>query len=128
MKKILSNTLKTGSVITAVSTFLTVAASNFASAECVSSIDSVTHQPCSKYELWNVISSGINFLLIAIGTLSVVMIIVGGIRYTTSGGNEKSVTAAKNTIMYAVIGLVVALLAGAIVNFVIGTNGIIKTV
>ena len=47
------------------------------------------------------------------------MLIWGGIRYTTSGGNANSVTAAKNTILYAVIGLIVAILAYAIVNWVI---------
>lgn len=74
---------------------------------------------CTDFSILTVISTGINFLLIVIGTLSVVMIIVGGIRYTASGGNDKSVASAKNTIMYAVIGLVVAALAGAIVNFVL---------
>ena len=48
------------------------------------------------------------------------MLIYGGIRYTTSGGNANSVTAAKNTIMYAVIGLIIAIFAFAIVNFVVG--------
>jgi hypothetical protein len=47
------------------------------------------------------------------------MIIVAGIRYTTSGGDASSVTAAKNTLMYSIIGLVVAILAFAIVNFVL---------
>jgi hypothetical protein len=49
------------------------------------------------------------------------MLIIGGVRYTMSGGNDKSVAAAKNTILYAVIGVVVALLAYAIVNFVLTT-------
>jgi hypothetical protein len=60
-----------------------------------------------------------NTALFIIGAISVLMLIYGGIRYTVSGGNEKSVTAAKNTIMYAVIGVVVALLAFAIINFVL---------
>lgn len=61
----------------------------------------------------------VNVLLFVIGALSVVMLIWGGIRYTTSGGNSSSVTAAKNTIMYAIIGLIVAFLAFAIVNWVL---------
>jgi hypothetical protein len=61
----------------------------------------------------------INTLLYVIGAVSVLMIIYGGIRYTISGGNEKDVLAAKNTIMYAIIGVIVALLAFAIVNFVL---------
>ena len=62
----------------------------------------------------------VNVLLFIIGAVSVVMLIYGGIRYTTSGGNANSVTAAKNTIMYAIIGLIIAIFAFAIVNFVVG--------
>lgn len=61
----------------------------------------------------------VNTALFLIGSIAVLMLIYGGIRYTTSGGNEKSVTAAKNTILYAVVGIVVAVLAFAIVNFVL---------
>ena len=61
----------------------------------------------------------VNILLFIIGAVSVIMLIYGGIRYTTSGGNANSVTAAKNTIMYSIIGLVVAILAFAVVQFVV---------
>ena len=60
----------------------------------------------------------INILLWAIGIVSVIMIIIGGFRYATSNGDSNQVSAAKNTIMYAVIGLVIAIFAYAIVNFV----------
>lgn len=63
----------------------------------------------------------INALLFLIGAISVVMLIYGGIRYTSSGGNATSVTAAKNTIMYAIIGIIVAFLAFAVVNWVLGS-------
>ena len=49
------------------------------------------------------------------------MLIIGGIRYVISGGNSAAVTAAKNTILYAIVGLIIALFAYAIVNFVIGS-------
>lgn len=62
-----------------------------------------------------------NTALFIIGALSVLMLIYGGIRYTVSAGDSKQVEAAKNTIMYAIIGIIVALLAGAIVNFVLGS-------
>lgn len=62
----------------------------------------------------------VNIALYIIGAVSVLMLIYGGIRYTVSGGDTAAVTAAKNTILYAIIGIVVALLAYAIVNFVIG--------
>lgn len=60
-----------------------------------------------------------NVLLFIIGAISVIMLIIGGIRYVVSGGDSGAVTAAKNTILYAVIGIIVALLAYALVNFVI---------
>jgi hypothetical protein len=62
----------------------------------------------------------VNIALYVIGAVSVLMLIYGGIRYTISGGDTAAVTAAKNTILYAIIGIVIALLAYAIVNFVIG--------
>ena len=60
-----------------------------------------------------------NVLLFLIGAVAVIMLIIGGIRYTISGGDSTAVTSAKNTILYAVVGIVVALLAYAIVNFVL---------
>lgn len=60
-----------------------------------------------------------NVLLFLIGAISVIMLIIGGIRYTISGGDQTQVTSAKNTILYAVVGIIVALLAFAIVNFVL---------
>jgi hypothetical protein len=62
----------------------------------------------------------VNILLFVIGLVAVIMIIIGGLRYVLSGGDQSAVTGAKNTILYAVIGLIVALLAYAIVNFVVG--------
>lgn len=62
-----------------------------------------------------------NVLLFLIGAISVIMLIVGGIRYTVSGGDSGAVTSAKNTILYALVGIVVALLAYALVNFVVGS-------
>ena len=61
-----------------------------------------------------------NVLLFIIGAISVIMLIIGGIRYTVSGGDSSAVTSAKNTILYAIVGIVVALLAYAVVNFVVG--------
>ena len=63
-----------------------------------------------------------NALVYLIGAISVVMIIIGGLRYVLSNGDPKSTESAKNTILYAVIGLIVAIAAFAIVTFV--TNNI----
>ncbi len=60
-----------------------------------------------------------NTVLYIVGIVAVIMLIIGGIRYVISGGDSKKVTDAKNTVLYAIIGLVIAFLAYAIVNFVI---------
>lgn len=68
----------------------------------------------------DLIKNIVNALLFIVGAISVIMLIYGGLRYSASGGSANSVTAAKNTILYAIVGLVVAFSAYAIVNWVIG--------
>jgi len=65
------------------------------------------------------IKSIVNILLFVIGAISVIIIIIGGIRYVTSAGDSNQISGAKNTILYAVVGVVIALMAYAIVNFVL---------
>lgn len=60
-------------------------------------------------------------LLYVLGAVSVIMIIIGGLRYVVSGGDSANVTAAKNTILYAIVGIIIALLSYAIINFVLGS-------
>lgn len=61
----------------------------------------------------------VNVMLFILGAIAVIMIIIGGIRYATSNGDPSSIKGAKDTILYAVIGLIVAIMAYAIVGFVI---------
>lgn len=61
----------------------------------------------------------VDTMLFLIGSLSVIMLIYGGIRYTISRGDSGEVNNAKNTILYAIVGLIVSILAYAIVNFVV---------
>lgn len=61
----------------------------------------------------------VNTLLFLVGAISVIMLIVGGIRYIVSAGDQNQVTAAKNTILYAIVGIIVAVLSWAIVNWVL---------
>ena len=65
----------------------------------------------------DIVHTIVNLLSALVGIVAVIMIIIGGFRYITSGGNDTSVTAAKNTILYAIIGLVVVALAQIIVRF-----------
>jgi vacuolar-type H+-ATPase subunit I/STV1 len=79
-----------------------------------------TDTPTQLFGEGGVFTNIINAALFLIGAIAVLMLIYGGIRYTISGGDSKAVTDAKNTIMYAIVGIVVALMAYAIVNLVIG--------
>lgn len=65
------------------------------------------------------ITTVVNIISIVVGVLAVIMIIVGGFRYITSGGKEEGVKGAKNTILYALIGLIIVALAQVIVRFVL---------
>lgn len=61
----------------------------------------------------------INIFSLVVGVVSVIMIIIGGLKYITSGGDSGNITGAKNTILYAIIGLVVVALAQVVVKFVL---------
>lgn len=67
----------------------------------------------------NLIHTIINLLSVVVGVVAVIMIIIGGLRYITSGGSDTSVTSAKNTILYAIIGLIIVALAQVLVRFVL---------
>lgn len=67
----------------------------------------------------DIITLVINIFSILVGLVAVIMIIVGGFKYITSQGDSGKVTSAKNTILFAIIGLVVVALAQIIVNFVL---------
>lgn len=66
--------------------------------------------------LWNRI---LNVFTTVIGAVAVLMIVIGALRYVTSNGEPAQLTSAKNTILYAAVGLVLAAMANAIVNFVL---------
>ncbi len=70
-----------------------------------------------------VIETVINIFSIVVGVIAVIMIIVGGLKYITSGGDSGNITGAKNTILYAIVGLVVVALAQIIVRFVLTETG-----
>lgn len=61
----------------------------------------------------------INILSLIVGIISVIMIIVAGMKYITSGGDSNNITSAKNTLIYALIGIVIVVLAQVMVHFVV---------
>jgi ABC-type Fe3+ transport system permease subunit len=68
----------------------------------------------------NVITSAIGVLAWIVGIVSVVVIIIAGLTLTTSSGDSGAIAKARNTILYAAIGLFLAISAGAIVSYVVG--------
>lgn len=79
----------------------------------------VTNDGNTKTDFQTIMQRVLSILFIIIGVLSVIMIIVGGLRYTLANGDQAALKSAKNTILYAVVGLVISILAVAIVNFVV---------
>jgi hypothetical protein len=82
-------------------------------------------QVCSGFKNTSLFGPGsvwskiINAFIYVIGAISGLMILIGAFRYVVSGGEAASVTAAKNTILYSVVGLVVAAMSFTIVNFIL---------
>jgi Type IV secretion system pilin len=85
-----------------------------------------THQPndcggptSSDNTIYNILLTVVNIFSVIVGIVAVVMIIYGGFRYITSGGESTNVSNAKNAILYAIIGLVIVALAQIIVRYVV---------
>lgn len=66
-----------------------------------------------------VVQAAVNIMSWAVGIIAVIMIIVGGAKYVTSAGDSSGIQSAKNTIMYALIGVVIVALAQVIVRFTV---------
>jgi hypothetical protein len=99
-------------------TYLATAASEIGNKACSVSPDAIG---CGTglFSAGGFVFNAINTLIMIIGALSVIMIIIGGLRYVLSGGDSAGLKSAKDTILYALIGLAVSLLSFAMVSFVI---------
>lgn len=73
----------------------------------------------SASKIDSTIATVINIFSWIVGVVAVIMLIIGGFRYITSGGDSSKVSGAKDTILYAIIGLVVVAMAQIIVRFVL---------
>jgi hypothetical protein len=69
--------------------------------------------------LTKVVKAVIDILSLIVGVAAVIMIILGGFKYITSGGDTAGVASAKNTVIYAIVGLVIVAMAQTIVYFVL---------
>jgi len=70
-------------------------------------------------KIQDIVTLVVNIFSVIVGIVAVIMIIYGGFKYITSGGDSGNITSAKNTIIYAIIGLVVVALAQFLVQFVL---------
>lgn len=84
-------------------------------------LDEKTDKPSGlpSGDLKNLVTGVSNVILAIIGVVAILFIIIGAFQYVASAGNPESIGKAKTTILYAVIGLIVAILAFAVVNFII---------
>lgn len=83
----------------------------------------------TSFSLSGIAASAVNIFSWVVGIVAVIMIIVGGFKYITSGGSSEKIGSAKNTLIYAIIGLIIVALAQFIVHYVITTasNGTFNT-
>ena len=81
--------------------------------------DTIKTNSLNSNNLMSTLNTIINVVIGIIGFVAVMVIILGGVQYTTSAGDSGKVKKAKDTIMYGIIGLIVALMAYSIVNFIL---------
>jgi hypothetical protein len=106
---------------------LAVAAPAMAANNCTDELTITNGAQCAKADSAKdnlfapngVFSIVANTLIFLVGAVAVIYLIIGGLRYVVSSGDSKAVESAKNTILYAIIGIVVAVISFALVSFVI---------
>ena len=75
--------------------------------------------PAGSPTVNSVINTVINIISAFVGVVAIIMIVFAGFRYVTSGGDSSKISSAKNTLIYAIVGIVVAALAQVIVRYVV---------
>ena len=95
------------------------AASKEDSCAALHELDSTKDCGSGSASIGHLIGSIINILSLTVGIAAVIMIIISGFKYVTSGGDSNSISSAKSTLTYALIGLLVASLAQFLVHFVL---------
>ena len=88
----------------------------------ISAIDNSQGCQTNGSAVQGLFATTVNVLSLVVGVVAVIMLIVSGIRFVTAGGNSNSVSAAKSTLIYAIVGIVIVALAQIIVRWVIGTT------
>lgn len=83
--------------------------------------DQLDNDQLAESKVNKLVKNIINVFSIVVGIVAVIMILIGGFRFLTSGGDSGKVTSARNTILYAIVGLIVVAFAQLIVKFVLSS-------
>lgn len=129
MKKVVLNVIAAVLMVLGLSGIATISPA-YADVLCANGNSEPSIEDCPEWQgaggvadnknLMETLTTIINVVVGVVGFIAVAMIVMGGISFATSQGDASKTTKARNTILYGVVGLVVALLAFAIVNFVLG--------
>ena len=103
----------------AVATASLVSAGAFAAGQDVTQGAQAAQGSLGTPQISSILSTVTDVLIFFVGAISVIVLIIGGLRYIVSAGNAAAVQGAKNTILYAIVGIVVSISAYAIVHFVL---------
>ena len=130
MKRIIVATLATLALMLAPSVLLSGSAaadcsSNGATQQVLNGINQTSDSNCVNAEssVGHAMAAAVNILSILVGAVAIIAIINGGFKYITSGGDATKVANAKHTILYALLGIVIVVLAQLIIRVVITTSG-----
>ena len=112
-------TTNPGGCANSISSNLANGASSAANDGNTGNIDCTSKDGAGESSISSLASKAVNLFSIIVGAVAVIMIIYGGFRYITSGGDSGNVGNAKNTLIYAIVGLIIVALAQIIVHFVL---------
>ena len=107
--------------VSVVSYMAPVTAQDLGDAACegITAIGGTCEEASSNNSVANLLKQITNILLFLVGAVSAIMIIVGGLRFIFSNGDAQQAANARNTVLYSVVGVVVAASAYGIINFVV---------
>ena len=108
-----------GFVLLTVQPALAITANQKAVCDSIGSTDCGTTNTNGGTDVNGLIRTAINLFSGVVGVVAVIMIVSAGFKYITSGGDSAKLTSAKNTLVYALIGIVIVVLSQSIVRFVL---------
>lgn len=116
---IASLTILFGYTVIAIPTAVNAATPQSTVCQSLGSSSDCKTNPSGGISLTKVVRVVVNILSVAVGIAAVIMIIIGGFKYVTSNGDSNAVSSAKNTVLYAIIGIIIVAMAQFIVQFIV---------